>query len=168
MFEKIGEMFDDIGEKIKNLAIIVAILGMISSIIAGLILMGDEHYGFFYGLLVIIFGCIASWIGEFILYGFGELICKTTEIAENTKNQSVLAVAETIEKSNLPQDDDNRIAIEALKKQVIMDSINDDSEDIDDIEVAAQNIPMPDECPNCFGKIKPNDKECPFCGYKLK
>ena len=38
------------------------------------------------GLVVIIVGCLGSWIGSFFTYGFGELIEKTTEIAENTKN----------------------------------------------------------------------------------
>ena len=158
MFEKIGEtienLFDDIGEKIKNLAIIFAILGIITAVIAGLLLMVD--YGFLYGLLVIILGCLAAVLGEFILYAFGEFICKITEIAEN-----ILAVADAIEKSNLPQDDVNK----TLKKQIIMDTVNNVDEHS---ENENKNIPLPDECPNCFSKIKPTDKECPFCGYKLK
>ena len=30
------------------------------------------------------------------------------------------------------------------------------------------NTPNKDECPCCFSKINVNDKECSYCGYKLK
>ena len=36
--------------------------------------------------MIIIVGCLGSWIGSFSTYGFGELIEKTTEIAESAKN----------------------------------------------------------------------------------
>ena len=41
------------------------------------------------GLVLIVAGPIGSWISSFFVYGFGELIEKTSEIAENTKPKGV-------------------------------------------------------------------------------
>ena len=38
-----------------------------------------------YGVITIIVGPLAAWVSSWLLYGFGELIEKTTEIAENTR-----------------------------------------------------------------------------------
>ena len=37
------------------------------------------------GVAVIVLGSLLSWVGSFMMVGFGELIEKTTEIAENTR-----------------------------------------------------------------------------------
>ena len=36
------------------------------------------------GIIVIVFGCLVSWIGAFFAYGFGQLIENTDEIRKNT------------------------------------------------------------------------------------
>lgn len=36
------------------------------------------------GIVVIVFGCLMSWIGSFFAYGFGQLIENTDEIRKNT------------------------------------------------------------------------------------
>ena len=80
-------MFENIGSKIKALAKVICWVGIILSLIIGIIMLassGDVGSGV--GLIVIIVGCLGSWIGSFFTYGFGELIEKTTEIAENTKS----------------------------------------------------------------------------------
>ena len=84
-------MFDNIGGKIKVLAKIICFGGIILSPIIGIIMLasgGDISGGV--GLMVIIGGCLGSWIGSFFVYGFGELIEKTTEIAENTRKPTSL------------------------------------------------------------------------------
>jgi hypothetical protein len=75
-------MFDNIGGKIKTLAKIICWLGIIISVISGMVLIGISGL---VSVLTIIAGSLTSWIGSFSLYGFGELIEKTTEIAENTR-----------------------------------------------------------------------------------
>ena len=81
-------MFKNIGVKIKGFAQIVCWLGIIGSIIPGLVLIGigsEIEYGggiVFLGILIAIDGSIASWIGSFLTYGFGELIDKTCEIKQ--------------------------------------------------------------------------------------
>ena len=48
-------------------------------------IMTDEEL-IIYGLLTILLGPIVAWVSSWTLYGFGELVDKTCEIAENTKN----------------------------------------------------------------------------------
>ena len=74
--------FENIGGKIKTLAQVVAILGVIVSVIAGLFVLDDSAL---YGVLIAFVGSVLSWISSLFIYGFGELIDKTTEIAKNTK-----------------------------------------------------------------------------------
>lgn len=79
-------MFNDIGRKIKLLASIVAWGGIIGSIISGIgtfVSLNDNYMTedfAFVGIIVAIVGAISSWIGSFVLYGFGELIDQTTQI----------------------------------------------------------------------------------------
>ena len=78
-------MFNNIGSKIKSLAIVVTVIGIVVSIIIGLSII--EH-SISYGLFTIIIGCFISWVSSFFMYGFGELIEKTSQIAENTEKDT--------------------------------------------------------------------------------
>ena len=70
-------MFENIGGKIKSLAKICCILGMVAYILLGgaTILVGNVING----IVMIIFGCLVSWIASFAIYGFGELIETTAD-----------------------------------------------------------------------------------------
>ncbi len=102
-------MFNNIGKKIKILAVVLCILGMIASLIGAIaiwstgasvldILDGYDSYNYYsrgqsirsarddvsvatilLGLGVLVFGCLLSWLGSFFAYGFGQLIEKTEE-----------------------------------------------------------------------------------------
>ena len=61
-------MFEDIGGKMKTVAVIMFILGCIASVIGAFTL---EWF-------VIIIGPLFSWLGSIGLYGMGELIDETT------------------------------------------------------------------------------------------
>lgn len=65
-------MYKNIGDKIKGLSIIITICGIIFSLIAGIIQCTQDEIGF--GLLTIFGGSIGSWLGSFLLYGFGQAI----------------------------------------------------------------------------------------------
>lgn len=80
-------MFTNIGRKIKMLAKIICWGGIIASVIWGLVFMFDA-YSFLAGLIVAAVGALSSWIGSFLLYGFGELIDKTSEIASKLDGKS--------------------------------------------------------------------------------
>ena len=72
-------MFDNIGAKIKKLAEIITIGGIIVSV--GIGTMNEN----FRGIVIALLGSLVSWISSFLLYGFGELIEKVTAIEKNTR-----------------------------------------------------------------------------------
>jgi len=89
-------MFNHIGRKIKGLAKFICWLGIILSVLVGIIMIvggsnvdvsgveGAEalqSLGWVGGVLFIIIGCLASWIGSFFTYGFGQLIENTDKMA---------------------------------------------------------------------------------------
>ena len=133
-------MFDNIGSKIKTLAVIIAWVGIIGSIIAGIILIsigismnnsswsGSPGAGLIWsGIVCIIWGSLLSWISSFVLYGFGELIVKTTEIERNTSKKgggSLTAKMENEKKmASLLQWKENGLISEEefeLKKQALL------------------------------------------------
>jgi hypothetical protein len=71
-------MFDNIGSKIKTVATTLTALGIALSVLAGIVILceGDAS-----GLFIMIFGSLFSWLGSFLLYGFGQLIENTDKIA---------------------------------------------------------------------------------------
>ena len=94
-------MFNNIGGKIKGLAIFLCWLGIILYVIIGVIMIiaaaSSRSYTFdsygekitlstggsiVAGILVIVFGSLASWIGSFFMYGFGELVENSKKVAD--------------------------------------------------------------------------------------
>ena len=89
-------MFDNIGGKIKALAKILCWIGIIGSIIGGIVIIragnAVSSYSSYYGssasssssgvlgVLTMILGSLLSWIGSFFTYGFGQLIEDTQAI----------------------------------------------------------------------------------------
>lgn len=71
-------MFDNISDKMKSAATALAILGIIGSIIVGIVMIAES---LLVGLLVIIVGSLSSWVSSFTLYGFGQLIENTDIIS---------------------------------------------------------------------------------------
>ena len=78
-------MFSNIGGKIKKLAVILCILGMIGSVVYAIVCFSNtSKYEdlTLYGVLILVLGCLVSWISSFFVYGFGELIERTVSIDE--------------------------------------------------------------------------------------
>lgn len=73
-------MFDNIGRKIKSLAKITCWIGIILSVLAGIIMMGAGE-GILSGILTALLGSLLSWVGNFMMAGFGDLVENTAEIA---------------------------------------------------------------------------------------
>lgn len=96
-------MYTNIGGKIKLLAKVWAWLGIIASVgsaIAQLVMINRAPTGgmanqgislmsILTAVGIVIAGTLVSWVSSWALYGFGELIAKTGEIAENTRKLAV-------------------------------------------------------------------------------
>ena len=88
-------MFSNIGSKIKAVARVFCWVDIVLSLIVGIVMFALSNLGGI-GFVIIIVGCLGSWIGSFFTYGFGELIEKTTEIAESAKNLNSSGAAKVI------------------------------------------------------------------------
>lgn len=64
-------MFENIGGKIKGLAKIICWIGIIISVLFGIRLMGQAGV---VGIFYMAIGALLSWVGSFVLYGFGDLV----------------------------------------------------------------------------------------------
>ncbi len=67
-------IFSNIGEKMKNLATFVTIIGVVVGIIVVISMASMDEDLIYSGLLTGVAIALISWIGSFAIYGFGELI----------------------------------------------------------------------------------------------
>ena len=65
-------MFENIGSKLKILAVVEVILGVIASIIYGFSLIAIGMV--LVGVIIIVVGSVASWAGSWMAYGIGEAV----------------------------------------------------------------------------------------------
>ncbi len=78
-------MFENIGSKIKGLATTIFVIEALASVVVGIILLATDEAFVLFGLMSLIGGPIVAWVSSFLLYGFGELIDKASEIEKNTR-----------------------------------------------------------------------------------
>ncbi len=99
--------YKNIGRKIKMLAKIEFYIGIIFSILFSAIIffaaIKSENVSLcITATIILIGGFLASWIGNFFIYGFGEIIDKLCEIENNTKSvEENKAVSQNEEIENL-------------------------------------------------------------------
>ena len=67
-------MFSNIGGKIKIVSQCICLFGITLSLLYGLVTILSDEGLILNGILIIICGFLASWIGSFMTYGFGQLI----------------------------------------------------------------------------------------------
>lgn len=79
-----------VGHKIKMLAEILRVLGIIISVIIGLYFFNSNLA---FGIIYIVVGCVVTFISSLCLYGFGELIVETT--ANRDTNDRILEILES-------------------------------------------------------------------------
>ena len=72
-------MFKNIGKKIMGLAKFITWMGFLASIIGGIVMIAEDEDLIVYAVLVMVAGCLVSWIACFMLYGFGQLIHNSEE-----------------------------------------------------------------------------------------
>ena len=78
-------MYDNIGGKIKGFAFVSFFILTIASVISGIGIWSSDDDYIMLGILVMVLGPFLSWMLSWLLYGFGELIDKVTEIEKNTR-----------------------------------------------------------------------------------
>ncbi len=79
-------LYNDIGKKIKDLAVIMFVLSTFAAVVLGIMALTDSEA--WYGIMIIIFGPLIAFVESCLIYGFGELIDKICDIEVNTRGKS--------------------------------------------------------------------------------
>lgn len=87
-------IFNNIGKKIKILAEMAFIIEALASIISGIVLicmgiMNEIASLGILGIVLFILGPVLSYIGVFVLYGFGELIDSVCSINQKLPDSQI-------------------------------------------------------------------------------
>ena len=142
-------MYDNIGSKIKIAAQIAFMLGVIGSMIFGLVIcFGSEDFNAI-GFLYILLGGIISWISTLLMYGFGELIERVCSIDKKAPTNTSLRIVNKRENS-------------ATIKKPITD-ITNKKENVDKNINKSSSVTHSWRCSNCNKMI--SDDVCPYCGH---
>ena len=181
-------MYDNIGEKIKAVAVAGCILGIIASLIVGIPLIANaDRYNptATMGWVNIIVGSLASWLGSFCLYGFGELIEKTgannEALVKIEKELAALNAKSGAERENRPEEatrvaEARRHTEEAARVEEVRKSAEEQDQRKAPEAKNAQGVPSYPHtleyyggiCPNCgFEKNRENRVCCFECGAKF-
>lgn len=81
-------MYNNIGGKIKALARAGFLIGAIAAMALGYLFITASERTVVPDLIVALGGTFIAWVSSWVLYGFGELIEKTSEIAQNTRSSA--------------------------------------------------------------------------------
>ena len=75
-------MFVDVGRKLRIWAKIICWIGILLSVLSGILcIRADDDY-ILIGIIIIIAGVAASWVTSLVLYGFGEIVDNTYDSAK--------------------------------------------------------------------------------------
>ncbi len=110
-------MYSNIGGKIKLLAKATFIVEAIAAVIAGIVYMASDADKMPIGTLLMIVGPIVAWVSSWLLYGFGELIDKTCDIAQNTCGGERISKIEKLRSQGLITEEEYQQAISKNNKE---------------------------------------------------
>ncbi len=142
-------MFDNIGQKIKTLAIVICVIEMVAIIISGIALVVVEFESICAVVIAVPIACVLAYAGSFLLVGFGELIIKVSSIERKLTNAEIKEKAKII----------------PTKQQD--ETVNNLTQPDKDIDYKCEYIKITEykdfgKCSECFQK----DKELTFCKIK--
>ena len=152
-------MYKDIGNKIMTLAVAFCIIGMIISIILGIIVLGMDVT---YGIIILVVGPVMSWLNLLLMYGFGRLI-DNSEVSRESLNQIKMLLSEWSTKLNNETANDGNS--DGNVKTSILEPV-DVGKPTENVEQAFQNT---NTAQSELGKQDPAPIEtpmviCPYCG----
>ena len=86
-------MYKNVGKKIEGMAIAIFILGVLAAVAAGIVLIVKEAMVLI-GVLVMVVGALVALGSSWLLYGFGQLVCKTARIEKYVEKKSSMKMIE--------------------------------------------------------------------------
>lgn len=136
-------MFDDAGGKIQGFASILCVLGIIGSVILGLLMMNPRNGSLLTGILTIVIGSATTYISCLLMYGFGQLIENTDALVK--KQNSAITKGNTHsekQSTNYLQEAALKYTTPSSSKEIIK------------------------RCPDCGDIVKAG--KCEMCGKEVK
>jgi mannitol-specific phosphotransferase system IIBC component len=130
-------MYNNLGSRLKTLAIVIAIVGIVGSVVTGIILATAG--GFLAFLIPAVAGSLVSWLGSWVMYAIGE----THERTE----QNAAALSEI--RSKLTEVSKTEVSKTEVSKTEVSKS-------------SGKKI----RCKSCDGEYWGDNSTCPYCGYK--
>lgn len=143
-------MFDNIGGKLKTLAVILFIIGVVASLVCAIAFgitvdrWGDADFNFWLFLLILVAGCIGSYIGVLMLYAFGQLV-------ENSDIRTQLAIKADMESEHKKKENKETASYQYSSSA----------------QKTAAETPQKD-CPYCGARNHIHNKTCFACGKTIK
>ena len=162
-------MFENIGGKIKGLAVVVCWVGIVTSVISAIVLWCVNSYRnptIGLGISVLIGGVLGSWIGSFFTYGFGEMIENSEKSVRN--QERILAKLESLQEEMNEREifkADERSAdpvrVEQAEKLVKVEPVAQEPTIMRRNRVAQAEMWM---CNECGAYVFRTHSTCPQCG----
>ena len=159
-------MFNNIGQKIKSLAKVFFWIGVIGSAVSGVVMMtADDEAMIVFGVLTIVFGIMFSWVGNFFIYGFGQLVENSDRMVQLLESGTVSTKRERkAESERTPQPKHAPKPPKAEPKASRRSMEEPQPSEPDEL---AEII-----CPHCGEELYVSKEEesglfCPFCGVRV-
>lgn len=162
-------MFNNAGGKLQNLAIITMGIGVMGSVIGGIVVWYNSwDLGFLYFLLIAGVGSLSSYISSLFIYAFGELVENVASIEDDMGYfrtngikglETEISAAEVETPKAKTENKTVTAAPEVTPKTRVIDEIIVTQKDLAD---ATSMI-----CPVCKSKQLANRKVCWQCGVKF-
>ena len=161
-------MFNNIGKKLKTLAKVLAILGIIGSVISGIVLISVSEKLIAIGLVIMILGSLVSWISSWAMYAIGDTNTKVSQIQKNLH---------LIPSNSSVNNCQNKERVAASKGHDLQPQATSNADNIvlpfgqfgkfDYKKVEKHEAPSPDKwfCPECARENGNAVKTC-RCGYE--
>ena len=73
-------MYNNIGNKVKGLAVFVFVIGAIGSLVSAIVMWATDNVAAGFGVLI--GGCLSAWVGSWVVYCIGDTNVKTTELTK--------------------------------------------------------------------------------------
>lgn len=162
-----NNMFSNIGGKIKAWAVIVAWIGIIGSIIGGIVMINSgaqmSRYSnpmVFPGILLMVIGSLGAWVSSFVLYGFGQLIEHTASIDSKLQDVSV----NPWKKEENETGNSDKVAVE---KKLVNETKSAQISSIDTKTAKVDRTQEYTTCPFCSTPQDSDRNVCIKCGAKF-
>ena len=153
-------MYDNIGGKIKSLAVWMFIFEATGSIITGFVLMAEEDALY---ILLVIFGPIIAWVSSWILYAFGEMVEKTCDNENNTRH--ILNIVSTLTKKQINDfENDTRQILNELSTLSFEQTNNFENDTAKSNAEVKTTVTHKWRCDSC-GNMR-TQSPCEHCGQK--